>query len=156
MMNLSGKKIWFDVEEPKTGVMFKSLIQMFQNTGVKLLITARDYDSTFQILDDLKLNYLKIGRHGGERLEEKLRSSKSVEECCVISKTYDDNTFELYAFIVSSKDCKLKEKKLLHQLNKILNKEEKLKSVIFIESMPRLPSGKVDKISLNKILENLS
>ena len=71
-MNLSGKKIWIDVEEPKTAVMFKSLIEMFQNEGAKLLITARDYDSTFQILDNLKVNYYKIGKHGGEKLEDKL------------------------------------------------------------------------------------
>jgi len=73
-MDLKGKKIWFDVEEPKTAVMFKSLFEMFQNMGAKLLITARDYDSTFQILDDLKLDYYKIGKHGGEKLEEKLRT----------------------------------------------------------------------------------
>ena len=71
-MILSGKKIWIDVEEPKTAVMFKSLIEMFQNEGAKLHITARDYDSTFQILDDLKVNYYKIGKHGGEKLEDKL------------------------------------------------------------------------------------
>jgi len=73
-MDLKGKKIWFDVEEPKTAVMFKSLFEMFQNMGAKLLITARDYDSTFQILDDFKLDYYKIGKHGGAKLEEKLRT----------------------------------------------------------------------------------
>jgi predicted glycosyltransferase len=73
-MDLSGKKVWFDVEEPKTAVMFKSLFEMFQNLGLKLLITARDYDSTFQILDDMNVEYYKIGKHGGAKLEEKLKT----------------------------------------------------------------------------------
>jgi predicted glycosyltransferase len=71
-MSLSNKKIWIDIEEPKTGVMFNSLINKFQNENIELLITARDYDSTYQILDDLSIDYLKIGRHGGDRLEDKL------------------------------------------------------------------------------------
>ena len=73
-MDLSDKKIWFDVEEPKTAVMFQSLFEMFLNMGTELLITARDYDSTFHILDDLNFNYYKIGKHGGEKLDEKLQT----------------------------------------------------------------------------------
>jgi predicted glycosyltransferase len=73
-MSLSNKRIWIDIEEPKTAIMFKSLIRNFQNEGVELLTTARDYDSTFQILDDSNIKYHKIGRHGGEKLEDKLQS----------------------------------------------------------------------------------
>ena len=68
------KRIWFDIEEPKTAVMFKSLFKMFQDEGAELLITARDYDSTIQILDDFKINYKQVGKHGGERLEDKLQT----------------------------------------------------------------------------------
>lgn len=79
--SLTGKKIWFDIEEPKTGIMFNGLIKKFQEEGVELLITARDYDSTFQILDDLDMKYHKIGKHGGARLEDKLRAYiKRLEE----------------------------------------------------------------------------
>jgi len=74
-MNLSGKKIWIDVEEPKTGIMFTSLFKMFENEGgAELLITARDFDSTFQILDDHGIRYKKIGKHGSEKLEDKLQA----------------------------------------------------------------------------------
>ena len=72
-MSISGKKIWIDIEEPKTAVMFNPLINMFHNEGIELLITARDYDSTYQILDDQNINYEKIGKHGGEKLEDKLK-----------------------------------------------------------------------------------
>ncbi len=73
-MSIARKKIWIDIEEPKTGIMFKSLIEKFRNDGADILVTARDYDSTFQILDDLEIIYEKVGKHGGATLENKLTS----------------------------------------------------------------------------------
>jgi predicted glycosyltransferase len=73
-MSFFGKKIWIDIEQPKTAIMFKSLWKMFQNEGAELLITARDYDSTYQILDNSDVTYAKIGRHGGDKLENKLET----------------------------------------------------------------------------------
>jgi predicted glycosyltransferase len=73
-MSLSGKRIWIDIEQPKTAIMFNSLWKMFQNENADLLITARDYDSTYQILDNSNIKYLKIGSHGGEKLENKLET----------------------------------------------------------------------------------
>lgn len=73
-MSLKERRIWFDIEEPKTAVMFKSLIKMFLDEGAELLITARDYDSTIQILDDSNINFKPVGKHGGERLEDKLQT----------------------------------------------------------------------------------
>jgi predicted glycosyltransferase len=73
-MSTSGKKIWIDIEEPKTGIMFKSLFKLFQEEDIDLLITARDYDSTFQIMDDIGIDYIKVGKHGGEKLEDKLQT----------------------------------------------------------------------------------
>ncbi|NHJ21886.1 MAG: DUF354 domain-containing protein [Candidatus Lokiarchaeota archaeon] len=89
-MSLSNKRIWIDIEEPKTAIMFKSLIRNFQNEGVELLTTARDYDSTFQILDDLHIKYHKIGKHGGEKLEDKL-------------ETYINRLTELFPFVTDFK-----------------------------------------------------
>ena len=73
-MSLSNKKIWFDIEEPKTAIMFNSLFAIFQNEGAEILITARDFDSTYQILDNLGIEYTRIGKHGGEKLENKLQT----------------------------------------------------------------------------------
>jgi len=72
--SLSNKKIWFDIEEPKTAIMFNSLFDMFQNEGAEILITARDFDSTYQILDSLGIEYTRVGKHGGEKLENKLQT----------------------------------------------------------------------------------
>ncbi|MFX0075227.1 MAG: DUF354 domain-containing protein [Candidatus Hermodarchaeota archaeon] len=87
-MSLSNKRIWFDIEEPKTAIMFNSLIRKFQNEDAELLITARDYDSTFQILDDLNIKYHKVGKHGGEKLEDKL-------------ETYINRLTELFPFVTN-------------------------------------------------------
>jgi len=73
-MSLTGKKIWIDAEEPKTGIMLKPLIKWFKEAGAELLITARDFDSTFKILDDTGFNYIKVGKHGGSTLEGKLKT----------------------------------------------------------------------------------
>ena len=73
-MSLAGKKIWIDVEQPKTGIMFNSIFKMFQSEGAELLITARDYDSTYKILNDNKVEYVKVGAHGGAKLAEKLQT----------------------------------------------------------------------------------
>jgi predicted glycosyltransferase len=54
--------------------MFNSLWKMFQNENTELLITARDYDSTYKILDNSDIKFVKIGRHGGEKLENKLET----------------------------------------------------------------------------------
>ncbi|MFX0023805.1 MAG: DUF354 domain-containing protein [Candidatus Hermodarchaeota archaeon] len=85
-MSLTGKRIWIDIEQPKTAIMFKSLWKMFQNDNAELLITARDYDSTYQILDNSDVKYKKIGRHGGEKLESKL-------------ETYIDRLKELFPLV---------------------------------------------------------
>jgi uncharacterized protein len=73
-MSLQGKKIWIDIEEPKTGIMFKSLFRMFTAHGAELLITARDFDSTFQIMDDTGVPYHRVGKHGGADIEKKLET----------------------------------------------------------------------------------
>jgi hypothetical protein len=61
-----------DIEQPKTARMFQSLIRKFKQEGFELLITARDYDSTYKILDNNNTNYKKVGKHGGAPLEDKL------------------------------------------------------------------------------------
>ncbi len=65
-------KIWIDIEQPKTARMFQPLIKMFESEGFELLITARDYDSTYKILDNHNTQYKKVGKHGGAPLEDKL------------------------------------------------------------------------------------
>ncbi len=39
-----------------------------------IVITARDFDSTYALLDDWGKSYIKVGKHGGNTLIGKLRS----------------------------------------------------------------------------------
>jgi len=71
---LEGRKLWIDIEQPKAAIMLKSLIQKFQKFGAITLITARDYDSTFKIMDENGFDYKKIGEHGGASLKNKLKT----------------------------------------------------------------------------------
>ncbi|MHA2290390.1 MAG: DUF354 domain-containing protein, partial [Promethearchaeota archaeon] len=89
-MSLINKKIWIDIEEPKTAVMFYSLLRMFQGEDAEVLVTARDYDSTFQILNNLNIDYQKVGKHGGGKLEDKL-------------ETYIDRLNELFPLVTRFK-----------------------------------------------------
>jgi len=93
-MSLSGKRIWIDIEQPKTAIMLNSLYKMFYNEDSEILITARDYDSTYQILDSFNVTYKKIGRHGGEKLEDKLETYiERLEQLFPIIKKFKPNYF---------------------------------------------------------------
>jgi predicted glycosyltransferase len=99
-MSLSGKRIWIDIEQPKTAVMFNSLWKMFENENAELLITARDYDSTYQILNNSDVRYKKIGRHGGEKLENKLETYiDRLKDLFPIIKKFSPNYFVTFLSI---------------------------------------------------------
>ena len=99
-MSKTKYKIWIDIEEPKTGIMFKSLITKFQEIGIELLITARDFDSTYQILDDLKIQFYRVGDHGGDKLENKLEAYiKRLAELFPIVKKQCPNYFITFSSV---------------------------------------------------------
>jgi predicted glycosyltransferase len=99
-MPLLDKKIWIDIEQPKTAIMFRSLITMFEEEGFSPLITARNYDSTYQILDGYCNNYKKIGKHGGEKLENKLETYiDRLKELFPLVKEYSPDYFVTFLSI---------------------------------------------------------
>ncbi|MFW9878212.1 MAG: DUF354 domain-containing protein [Candidatus Thorarchaeota archaeon] len=99
-MNLAEKKIWIDIEQPKTAVMFRSLIKRFTDEKSNLLITARDYDSTFQILEDFGIIFKRIGTHGGEKLENKLKTYiDRLKALLPIVKTFSPDYFVTFLSI---------------------------------------------------------
>ncbi|MBD3186391.1 DUF354 domain-containing protein [Candidatus Bathyarchaeota archaeon] len=73
-MSFRGKRIWMDMEEPKAAIQFQSLFSRFKEGGATLLVTARDFDATFKILDSLGVVYVPVGKHGGGSLLGKLES----------------------------------------------------------------------------------
>ncbi len=66
-------KIWLDFCEPKSITMLRPLYnELIKDHDV--FITARDFDSTYYLLDEWGVDYYKVGKHGGGDLYGKLRS----------------------------------------------------------------------------------
>lgn len=99
-MSLRGKKIWIDIEEPKAGIMFFSLFKKFEEEKATLMITARNFDSTFQIMDDTGYKYIKVGRHGGDSLVGKLEAySERVQELIPYVKEFKPDFFVTFGSV---------------------------------------------------------
>ncbi|MHA1794318.1 MAG: DUF354 domain-containing protein [Promethearchaeota archaeon] len=73
-MTMDAKKIWIDLEEPKAPIQYQHLFKWLEKDNVNVLVTARDFDSTFDILDNLKVDYIPVGKHGGGTLIGKLEA----------------------------------------------------------------------------------
>jgi hypothetical protein len=74
-MGLEGKKVWVDLEHQKGGIMLNSLFKRLEANGCELIYTARDFGNNIQVLDELGIPYILVGKHGGETLEGKLYAS---------------------------------------------------------------------------------
>lgn len=66
-------KIWLDFCEPKSVTMLRPLYNRLIKSH-HVFITARDFDSTYALLDDWGVPYIKVGKHGGADLIGKLRA----------------------------------------------------------------------------------
>ena len=85
-------------------------------------------------------------------VEAKLKNNQYVEDCMVVAKSLDGSEFELICVLVPSKKAARDEEQLLNFLNISLKPKESLKRVYVIEALPRLPSGKVDKVAVKKLV----
>jgi predicted glycosyltransferase len=82
-------KIWLDFCEPKSVTMLRPLYDKFSESH-EVFITARDFDSTFYLLDKWGVDYIPVGEYGGKNLIGKLRSySKRLSE--LIEIIYKEN-----------------------------------------------------------------
>ena len=68
-------KIWFDVMTTKESWLFGTLAKKLKKENYEVLITTRDYDQNKQILDLINCDHHVIGKHGGDKLKDKLVAS---------------------------------------------------------------------------------
>ncbi len=64
--NVTGKRIWIDIDNSPHVPFFKPIIQKLENRGFEIILTARD---TYQVCDLLKFHQLSckvVGRHYGK------------------------------------------------------------------------------------------
>lgn len=66
--------LWIDALTPKQALFTKALVQRAPSK-IKCSVTTRDYSELNQFLDQIHLEHVSIGRHGGASQVEKLRSS---------------------------------------------------------------------------------
>jgi len=72
-------KVWLDVLTPKQANLLGELQRRLDSKGFKTFLTTREYREVNELLQLKGLKATPIGRHGGEKLEDKLlESSKRV------------------------------------------------------------------------------
>lgn len=60
------KNIWIDLDNSPHVPLFVPLIEELQQQGHHVIVTARDYAQTVQLLQKTKVNYLIVGKHYGK------------------------------------------------------------------------------------------
>lgn len=66
-------KIWLDFCEPKSVTMLRPLYEKLSLIH-EVFITARNFDSTFYLLDQWGIDYIPVGKYGGASLIGKLKA----------------------------------------------------------------------------------
>ena len=66
-------KIWLDYCEPKSVTMLRPLYEKLAKEH-DVFITARNFDSTFYLLENWGIDYIPVGKFGGNTLLGKLKS----------------------------------------------------------------------------------
>jgi predicted glycosyltransferase/predicted transcriptional regulator len=80
------KKIWVAISTPFQVNFFYPLIKRLEKK-FDFLITARNHDRIFSILDKKGLDYIPIGKHGGPELDGKLQAyAQNVQQLAPIIK----------------------------------------------------------------------
>src|SRR5262249_51044901 len=65
-------KIWADMSAPAHVLVLRPIIERMRNRGHEVVVTARDYTQTLELLDLHGIEYTRIGKHGGASRVRKL------------------------------------------------------------------------------------
>ena len=70
-------KIWLDILTPKQANFLGELEQRLETVGVKTFVTTREYREVNEIMQIKGMKATRVGRHGGQRLRDKLIESSN-------------------------------------------------------------------------------
>ena len=70
-------KVWLDVLTPKQANFLGAVQQSLESLGAKTFLTTREYREVNELLELRGMKAVQVGRHGGERLMDKLVQSSS-------------------------------------------------------------------------------
>jgi predicted glycosyltransferase len=65
-------KIWADMSAPAHVLVLRPIIERMRKQGHEVLVTAREYTQTLELLDLHGIEYTRIGKHGGASRVRKL------------------------------------------------------------------------------------
>ncbi|AEM38015.1 protein of unknown function DUF354 [Pyrolobus fumarii 1A] len=81
-------RIWIDALTPKQARLAAALYTRLVKEGYEVLVTARSYDFTESVLRRHGVNYVSVGRHGGESLKGKLEAD--IERMAALLRIIDE------------------------------------------------------------------
>jgi predicted glycosyltransferase len=67
-------KIWIDMTAPAHPLVFRPIIERLEGRGHEVVVTARDYAQTLELLRLQGIDHVAVGRHGGASRARKLAS----------------------------------------------------------------------------------
>jgi uncharacterized protein len=70
-------KTWIDILTPKQANLFGALQRRLESVGAKTLLTTREYREVNELLQLKGMKATAVGRHGGEKLKDKLVESSN-------------------------------------------------------------------------------
>jgi len=70
------RKIWVAMGTPFQANFFAPLIKRLEK-DYEFVVTSRNHDNIFAILDAKKIDYIPVGKHGGKELPDKLKAYAS-------------------------------------------------------------------------------
>jgi acyl-coenzyme A synthetase/AMP-(fatty) acid ligase len=86
-------------------------------------------------------------------IEQRIRQNPRIEECSIAANELNEISIELVAVILPSEEMKITEQELLQELNGLLDMKEQLARLLILSSMPRVPSGKIDKVAIAQLVK---
>jgi acyl-CoA synthetase (AMP-forming)/AMP-acid ligase II len=84
-------------------------------------------------------------------VEEAVVQHSAVSECAVIGLPDEKWGEAVCAVIILKKDQKLTEDEVIKHTQTLIASYKKPKKVVFVTDIPKLPSGKVNKVELRKL-----
>ncbi len=87
-------------------------------------------------------------------IEMKIKKSPNIQDCVVIAHPLNESKIELVGVIAPLKKKAVNAKQLRKSLNSVLKSEEKLSRVLFVNTLPKLPSGKINKLKIKEMVTN--
>ncbi len=85
-------------------------------------------------------------------IEKTIRSLGYVRECCVVSKSMKDSSVHLFGIVALEEWDKKEASDVLKDVNNTVPKHMQLTDICLVQDLPRVPSGKIDKIKTSELI----